>query len=189
MRTYTHDLRDFSPDKKHRRVDDRPYGGGAGMVLGAEAIARALESIPAKKKRLVIFFSTAGRQFDAARARQWVKKYDQIVMIAGRYEGVDERVKKIHRMTEVSVGPYVLTGGELPALIVIDAVARHIPGVLGTHESLEEKRYGVGVPVYTRPEIFAWRGKKYCVPAVLLSGDHKKIDAWRRKKSKTGHDA
>lgn len=106
-------------------------------------------------------------------------------MICGHYEGIDERIKKFIkayglRLTAVSVGPYVLTGGELPAMVVLDAVSRHIPGVLGKHESLEEKRYGVGVPVYTRPEIF----KKYPVPKILLSGDHKKVEAWRLKKAK-----
>jgi len=105
-------------------------------------------------------------------------------MIAGRYEGVDERIKKIYKMKEISVGPYVLTGGELPALVVIDAVSRHVPGVLGKHESLEERRLGVGVPVYTRPEVLVWKKKKYRVPPVLLSGDHRKIEEWRKRKKK-----
>lgn len=190
VQVYAYNLRDFSTDKKHKKVDDRPYGGGAGMVLGAEPIVRALAGIPKKKKQLVILFSAAGKQFDATRAAQWAKKYDQIVMIAGRYEGVDSRITKVLQATNyhlqpISIGPYVLTGGELPALVVIDAVSRHIPGVLGSHESLEEKRHGVGVPAYTRPEVFTWRGKKYRVPKVLLSGDRKKISEWRRKTQKT----
>lgn len=183
----THHLRDFSVDKKHKKVDDRPYGGGPGMVMQVAPLAAALDKIVKKKKSLIVLFSAGGRRFDAAQARRWAKKYEQMVMIAGRYEGVDERIKKIYRMIEVSVGPYVLTGGELPALIVIDAVSRHIPGVLGRGESLEERRHGVGVPVYTRPEIFEWKNKKYRVPAQLLSGDHKKIEAWRKKKTISSH--
>ena len=127
-------------------------------------------------------------------AAEWAKKYDRIIMIAGHYEGIDERVKKIFsakdgsvsggKVKEISIGPYVLTGGELPAMVVIDAVSRHIPGVLGKGESLEERRLGIGIPVYTRPEVFEWKGKKYSVPKVLLSGDHKKIENWRRKYQK-----
>ena len=121
------------------------------------------------------------------------KKYNHIIMIAGHYEGIDERIKKIvsdfgFRISDLSIGPYVLTGGELPAMVVLDAVSRHIPGVLGKGESLEEKRFGVGIPVYTRPEVFKWppprrgkKGKKYIVPKALLSGNHKKIDEWREK--------
>lgn len=177
-----HNLRDFSRDK-HKRIDAKPYGGGPGMVMQIAPLAAALDSIVQKKKKsLIILFSAAGKQFDARQAVQWAKKYEQVVMIAGRYEGVDERIKKIYRVQEISIGPYVLTGGELPAMVVADAVARHIPGVLGNEESLEEARYGTGVPVYTRPEVFAWKKKKYRVPPVLLSGDHKKIDRWRRRK-------
>jgi len=190
-----HDLRKFSRDK-HKKVDDRPFGGGPGMVLKAEPIIRVIESllkpnskfqIPNSKKLIkVILFSAAGKQFNAKMARDWAKKYDRLVMIAGHYEGIDERVRKAvldlgFRISDLSVGPYVLTGGELPAMIVMDAVLRHIPGVLGKEESLEEKRHGVGVPVYTRPEIFEWRAKKYRAPKVLLSGNHKKIDDWRKK--------
>ena len=107
-------------------------------------------------------------------------------MIAGHYEGIDERIKSVIRnskygIQEISMGPYVLTGGELPALIVVDAVSRHIPGFLGKAESLEEKRFGVGVPVYTRPEDFMWRGKHFRVPPVLRSGKHRAIDEWRQK--------
>ena len=181
-----HDLRDFTRDKR-KKVDGRPYGGGPGMVLAVEPLARALLSvIPAKagiqrSKTKIILFSAAGKRFDAKMAVNLAKRYDHIIMIAGRYEGVDERVKKLCRIQEISIGPYVLTGGELPALVVIDAVARHIPGVLGSEESLEEKRHGIGVPVYTRPEVFEWKKKKHCVPSELLSGDHKKIEEWRKK--------
>jgi tRNA (guanine37-N1)-methyltransferase len=119
-------------------------------------------------------------------AGQLAKKYNRLILICGHYEGVDERVKKVIKdlgfeFFEISIGPYVLTGGELPAMVLADAVARQIPGVLGKTESLEEKRLGVGVPVYTRPEVFQYKGKKYVVPKVLLSGDHKKIEEWRKK--------
>ncbi|MDP3729249.1 MAG: tRNA (guanosine(37)-N1)-methyltransferase TrmD [bacterium] len=182
-----HDLRDYSNDK-HKKVDDRPYGGGPGMVLKIGPLSGALESILKTKnsKTKVILFSAGGKQFDSKMAADWAKKYDRLIMIAGHYEGVDERISKIlkansYNVEAVSVGPYVLTGGELPAMIVIDAVSRHIPGFLGKAESLEEKRYGVGVPVYTRPETFEYKGKKYKIPKVLLSGDHKKIEDWRKK--------
>lgn len=178
IQTEIYNLRNFTRDP-HKKVDDKPYGGGPGMVFQVEPLARALADIPRKKKSLVVLFSAAGRQFDAKLAAAWAKKYEQIIMIAGRYEGVDARIKKICNIQEISIGPFVLTGGELPALVVMDAVARYIPGVLGDAESLEEKRHGIGVPAYTRPEVFAWKGKKYRVPKVLLSGDHKKIEAWR----------
>jgi len=197
-----HDLRKFSEDKSrsrsdrgsstrwsgHKKVDDRPYGGGPGMVVKLEPLIRAISSLKLKVKNekvKVILFSASGKQFNAKMASDWAKKYNRIVMIAGHYEGVDERIKKVvsdlgFRISDLSIGPYVLTGGELPALVVVDAVSRHIPGFLGKEESLEEKRHGVGVPVYTRPEIFRWKGKTYLVPEVLLSGDHKKIEGWRR---------
>ncbi len=175
-----HDLRKFAKDK-HKKVDDRPFGGGPGMVLKVEPLARAMTSIPKKKRYTIILCSAAGKQFDAPCAAAWAKKYDQIIMIAGRYEGVDERIKKIFNMQEISIGPYVLTGGELPIMVIIDTVARHIAGVLGKEESLEENRFGVGVPNFTRPDIFEWKKKKYRVPHVLLSGDHKKIMAWRKQ--------
>ena len=180
-----HDIRTFSNDT-HKKVDDRPFGGGPGMVLKVEPLVRALDDIlhtsKIKKSKInIILFSAGGEQFDAKKAAQWQKKYNQIIMIAGRYEGVDERIKKIYTMQEISIGHYVLTGGELPAMVVVDAVSRHILGVLGKEESLEETRYGVGVPTYTRPEVFEYKGKKYRVPKELLSGDHRKIEEWRRK--------
>lgn len=183
-----HDLRKFSRDK-HRKVDDRPYGGGPGMVLKVDPIARAIDSILRIKKfkslkTKIILFSATGKQFDAKMAQDFAKQYDRIIMVAGHYEGVDERIKRViydlgFKIYEISVGPYVLTGGELPAMVVVDAVSRHISGFLGKEESLEEKRHGVGVPVYTRPEVFLWKGKKYRVPHILLSGDHQQIERWR----------
>ena len=154
------------------------------MVLEVEPVVRAIESATrGKKKAKIILLSAGGKQFDNKTAKS-LTKYKDIVLIAGRYEGVDERVKKMFKVEEISVGPYVLTGGELPAMIMVDAVARQIKGVLGKEESLEEKRYGVGVPVYTRPEEFKYKKKTYKVPKVLLSGNHKEIEFWRKKNKK-----
>ena len=196
-----HNLRDFAEDK-HKKVDDKPYGGGPGMVMKIEPIVKTILKIkskipasPAGRSNLgnskIILFSPAGKQFTQKMARDWAKKYDNLIMICGRYEGVDERVKKIlraclpvGRAEEISIGPYILTGGELPAAVVADAVSRHIPNVLGKEESLEEERGMSGFPVYTKPEVFEFKGKKFKVPKVLLSGHHKKIKNWREKHSK-----
>lgn len=189
-----HDLRKWAYDK-HKKVDDRPFGGGPGMALKTEPIVRAIGSIVGKeqktKKIMIILFSASGKQFDQKIARDFAKKYERLIFIAGHYEGVDERIKKVienlkFKIENLSIGPYVLTGGELPALVVIDAVSRHIPGFLGKEESLEEKRHGIGVPVYTRPEAFGWKGKTYRVPNVLLSGNHKKIEEWRKQQLAKG---
>lgn len=175
-----YDPKDFTRDR-YGRVDRRPYGGGPGMVLEPDAILRAAHKAVGKRRGVEkIFFSTDGEQFTEALAKKISKKKD-ILLIAGHYEGVDERVAKILKAKKVSMGPYVLTGGELPAATLIDAVARFIPGVLGKAESLEASR--VASPeVYTRPEVFVWKGKKYRVPKVLLTGHHAKINAWKRKK-------
>jgi len=184
-----YNLREFSSDRKHHKVDDRVYGGGPGMVLQVGPIIKAVEHIRKQSKKdkiKLILFSPKGKQFDDKIAKQLAGQYDRIILICGHYEGVDERVKKILRVEELSVGPYVLSGGELPAMILTDAVARKIKGVLGKEESLEEKRYGIGIPVYTRPEIFIYKGKRYKVPKVLKSGDHSKISEWRSLHRKTG---
>lgn len=189
-----HDLRKWTTDKR-KTVDDKQYGGGPGMVMKVEPLTKALRAVEKKqgngetKKQIVILFSAGGKQFTNSTAASLAEKCGRIIMICGHYEGVDERIKKIIKdlgfeFSEISIGPYVLTGGELPAKVLVDAVARQIPGVLGKTESLEEKRLGVGVPVYTRPEVFKFRGKKYLVPEVLLSGDHKKINEWRKSKIK-----
>lgn len=172
--------RDFTPDK-WQRVDRRPYGGGPGMVLEPESILKAVQKALGKKKGVVYFFDTTGKQFTNVEARTLVQKTKDIVFICGHYEGVDARVQKILKAKKISVGPYTLTGGELPAMLVIDAVSRQIPGVLGKFESIEEERVS-SAEVYTRPEVFIWKGKKYRVPKVLLSGNHAKIDAWRTSK-------
>lgn len=174
-----YDPKDFTRDK-YGRVDRRPYGGGPGMVLEPDGMLRAVQKAAGKKKPHMIFFATDGEIFDEAMAKKLAKKKD-IVFIAGHYEGVDARVQKILKAKKVSVGPYVLTGGELPAATMIDAIARFVPGVLGKAESLENSR--VSSPeVYTRPEVLEWKGKKYKVPAVLKSGNHAKIDEWKRGK-------
>lgn len=185
--TSLYQLRDFNKDK-HKRVDDRPYAGGPGMVLRAEPIIAAVEYIQGKinrgkkKKIKVILFSTAGKQFTNTVATNLLKRYTDVILIAGRYEGVDARVKKILHAEEISIGPYILTGGELPAAVLIDAVTRHIPGVLGKDESVEERRTSSS-EVYTRPEVLRHCGKSHKVPKVLLSGNHKKIEEWKRKRS------
>ena len=177
------------------------------MVFKVEPIIKALNSIlktnskfkisnpkqmpNSKSKTKIILLSPAGEQFTAAHAKQWAEKYERLVFICGRYEGVDARLPQILKakscnLEAISIGPYVLSGGELPALVVMEAVARHIPGFLGKEESLEEARQGIGIPMYTRPEIFKYklaRGKEKVikVPKVLLSGDHRKVLKWREK--------
>ena len=169
-------------------MDDKPYGGGPGMVFMAEPIARAVQSLRSKVKSQrskvrVILFSLRGKKFDQKEAHR-LAKYRQLIFICGRYEGVDERVAEYVADEELSVGDYVLSGGELPAAIVIEAVARLIPGFLGKFGSLEEQKGTY--PVYTKPEtikskVKGQRSKVMRVPPVLLSGNHKKIDEWRAK--------
>lgn len=174
--------RDFTTDK-HSKTDDRPYGGGPGMVMKAEPILRAVTKAVGKKKGAKIFImSPRGKVFTQAMAKKLSSQKD-IVFISGRYEGIDARVKKILKAEEISVGDYVLTGGELPALSILDAIARNIPGVLGTFESLEEERVSTG-EMYTRPDVFVWRKKKYTVSDVLLSGNHAELEKWRSERSK-----
>jgi len=176
-----HNLRDYANNKYHR-VDDSPYGGGPGMVMMAEPIYKAVLKLKTRKlKTKVILFSAKGKKFDQKMAKSF-SKLDKLIMICGRYEGVDERVAEYIADEEISVGDYILTGGEIPAMIVVDAVIRFIPGVLGKHESLEEIKGSY--PVYTRPVSVILNKKKRNVPLVLLSGDHKKIKEWRRKDKK-----
>jgi len=188
-----YDPRVFSKDK-HKKVDNRPYGGGPGMVMQAEPILRAWEKAVGKlvrrntndggkkdsKKIKTLIMSPRGKKFDTKMAQTLAGKYDHLVLISGRYEGIDARVKKILKAEEVSVGDYVLTGGELPALSIIDSVSRQIPGVLGTFESLEDERVSSG-EMYTRPEVLEYKKKKYKVPPVFLSGNHAEIEEYRRK--------
>ncbi|MFZ2621289.1 MAG: tRNA (guanosine(37)-N1)-methyltransferase TrmD [Minisyncoccia bacterium] len=189
--------RDYSDDK-WRRVDQKPYSGGPGMVIQAiptvKAIEKAVKNIKKqplkasggrmtkekKAKIKIIFLSPGGKQFTTEYAKKSVK-YTDIIIVSGRYEGIDARVKKVFKMEEISVGPFIVTGGELPAMLILDCVARQISGVLGNITSLEESRVS-SHDVYTRPEVFEYKGKKYRVPKVLLSGDHKKIEDWKTKK-------
>lgn len=178
--------RDFTSDK-HRKIDDRPYGGEPGMVLMAEPILKAASAAFRRSKvksqrSKVILFSPRGEKFTQKIARNFAEKYDNFILICGHYEGIDERVKKVLKAREISIGDYILTGGELPAMVFIDALIRHVPGVLGKYGSLEEIKGSY--PAYTRPAILKWRGKKYAVPKVLLSGNHKKIKDWREKRGK-----
>lgn len=177
----TVNIRDFSNDK-HNKVDDRPFGGGPGMVMKVEPIFRAVESVKkklGKRKTRVILFSTRGKKLDSKIARR-LSKYDDLILICGRYEGVDERVAKYIADEEISIGDYVLSGGEIPALVLTEAVARYIPGFLGKIESLESfKGY---YPSYTRPPEFTPKkgAKSWKVPEVLQSGNHAEIEKWRK---------
>lgn len=187
-----YNLRDFTSDP-HKKVDDRPFGGGPGMVLRVEPIYNGVRAIKRKIKKgqkiKIILLSAKGKEFNQKMARNFLK-YENLIFICGRYEGIDERVAKHIANKEVSIGNYVLAGGELPALVMIEAITRLIPGVLGNIRSIEEKReettlnnFPFSYPVYTRPAVFSpKKGVKWRAPEVLLSGDHKKIREWREKK-------
>jgi len=171
--------RDFSEDK-HRKVDDRPFGGGPGMVMMVEPLEKAVESIK-KKGSKVILLSPQGETFTDRKASQLAKD-GHLVLVCGRYEGVDERALELFD-EELSIGDYVLTGGELPAMVLADAVVRKLPGVLKKEEATESESFVSGLldfPQYTRPRV--WRGQE--VPEILFSGDHKKIAAWRLSAAK-----
>lgn len=180
--------RDFTSDK-HRTVDDKPYGGGPGMVMMVEPVLKAWEKavsqnivskIVKKKNFKTYIFSPGGREFSTQIAKNDAREYTDIVLICGRYEGVDSRVQEITGAEELSIGNYILTGGELPAMVVMDSMSRQIDGVLGKFESLEEERVS-SHEMYTRPEHYEHKGKTYSVPEVLMSGHHKKIDEYRKK--------
>ncbi len=191
LKITTHDLRKYLKSRKER-VDDRPFGGGPGMVLKVEPVLRAVLDVKRKAERAsttvkrvksrTILFSTRGPVLDATIAQR-LGKYDQLIFICGHYEGVDERVAEHIADEEISIGPYILSGGELPALVTLDAVARFWKGFLGKEESLEEVKGSY--PAYTRPASFTPDPKKpkrkWEVPEVLTSGDHAKITAWRTR--------
>jgi len=188
-----HNLRKYTKDK-HKTVDDRPFGGGLGMVMKIEPIYKAIKAIKSKKssKSKVILFTPRGKKFNQKLAYQF-SKMDQLILICGRYEGVDERVAKNIADLELSIGDYDLMGGEIPAMVVVETTARLIPGVLGKPQLLKERipssrgsggRGFIEYPQYTRPEAFKANGKKWQVPKVLLTGDHKKIEEWRKKYGK-----
>jgi tRNA (guanine37-N1)-methyltransferase len=151
------------------------------VIKAIETALKKTKALRAKTK--IIFLSPAGKQFATAYAKNISKKYSDIIIICGRYEGIDSRVKNIFKAEEISIGPFVLTGGELPAMIIADCVARQIPGVLGDINSLEESRISSS-DMYTRPEVLVYKDKKYRVPKVLLSGNHAKIEEWRKGNGK-----
>ena len=175
----THNLRDWASDK-HKTVDDKPFGGGLGMVMKVEPIFKAVKKIKKGKKTKVVLFTPRGKKFTQKMAYQF-SKLDQLILICGRYEGVDERVAKRIADVELSIGDYDLMGGELPAMVVIETMARLVPGVLSKEQLLKErvtKQKGfIEYVQYTRPEVF----NKWRVPKVLLSGNHRKIEEWRKK--------
>lgn len=202
-----HDLRQFGAGK-YKQIDDRPYGGGAGMVMMCEPIVQAIEDIQSRvlshekssklpvrtarpggktrnSKPHRIYFSPRGKRLTQTKVEQVAKKHDWLILLCGHYEGIDQRIIDGGWIDEeISIGDYVLTGGELPAMVLIDAVARHIPGVLGTEESAQDESFSKSLnrkkeyPHYTRPEEF----QGMSVPDVLLSGNHKNIDIWRKSK-------
>ncbi len=181
------------------QIDERPYAGGPGMVMMAEPIIKAVESVIKKintphprplslksrgekmrvPKILTINFVPSAEKFTTKIAKNISKKYTDIILICGRYEGIDARVDKILKTKKLSIGDYVLTGGEIPAMVLIDSISRQIDGVLGNYDSREEERISSAL-VYTRPEVLIHNKKKYKVPKVLLSGDHKKIEEWKK---------
>jgi len=188
IKFYELNLHDFGRGK-YKAVDDTPYGGGPGMVLRVEPIVAALKKVKRTTKTRVILFEAAGKLFTQIDARRYVKRYNHLVFISGRYEGVDARVHKLVD-ERVSIGPYVLSGGELATAVVTDCVSRLIPGVLGASESLDEESFNDAElqtrehEHYTRPEAFSpQKGTSWKVPPVLLSGDHKRIKEWRRGRS------
>jgi tRNA (guanine37-N1)-methyltransferase len=190
LKVKTYQLRDFvtNPGRAgkwgYKKVDERPYGGGPGMVIQAEPVIRAVQKISgltkSRIKPKVLITAAGGKPLTNAYAKALSRQKD-VIIVCGRYEGIDARAKKILKAEEVSVGPYILTGGEVPALAIIDATARQIKGVLGKFESLEESRVA-SHEIYTRPEVLKVKGKNYAVPKVLLSGHHANMDAWKSKK-------
>lgn len=177
----THNLRDWTNDK-HNTVDDTPYGGGAGMLMKVEPFEKAVKKIKRRfKKTRVIITSASGKRFTQKDAKR-LSKYDQLIFLCGRYEGIDHRVEEDVADEALSIGEYVLTGGELPAMVMVDAIARMVPGVIEEasleYESHDQEGYGE-YPQYTKPENY----KGWNVPKVLLSGNHKKIEEWRKKHS------
>ncbi len=175
--------RDYTDDK-HHQVDDSPFGGGSGMVMKPEPMFRAVDDVLDKtniKNRRILLMSPTGKTFTQEKAKE-LASYDQLIFICGHYEGFDARIVEHIPDEEISIGDYVLTGGELPAMVIVDAVSRMLPGVLGSEESAPTDSFYDGLleyPQYTRPR--EYEGMK--VPDILISGDHAKIDAWRRKES------
>jgi tRNA (guanine37-N1)-methyltransferase len=175
-----HDLRDYSLNK-HKKVDDTPFGGGVGMVMNVEPIARVIAAIKKEvPETRTILLSPGGRPFDQERAGE-LSRLSSLTLICGRYEGIDERVRLHFVDEEISIGDYVLTGGEIPAMVLVEAISRLVPGVLGDPESVVEESFTndlLEYPQYTRPRDY----QGFKVPEILVSGDHKKIRDWQRRK-------
>ncbi|MFA5946267.1 MAG: tRNA (guanosine(37)-N1)-methyltransferase TrmD [Patescibacteria group bacterium] len=197
IKIQAHNLRDYSTDP-HKKVDDTPYGGGAGMVMGVQPFDAAVQAIASRAggrggsetlpyAARVVLTSASGARFTQADAKR-LAEYDQVIFLCGRYEGVDYRVEEAIADESLSIGDYVLTGGELPALVMIDAIARQIPGVLGNEDTLKEESHGddsmLEYPQYTKPPEYLIKGKKLVVPDVLMSGNHAKIKKWRTEQQK-----
>ncbi|MGH7807839.1 MAG: tRNA (guanosine(37)-N1)-methyltransferase TrmD [Thermodesulfobacteriota bacterium] len=176
-----HDIRTFAKDR-HKTVDDKPYGGGSGMIMKPEPLGNAIEAIKLEgAKSLVVLTTPQGERLSDGLAREF-SEYEQLVVICGRYEGIDERIREIYVDKEISIGDYVLSGGEYAASVIIDAVSRFIPGVLGNAVSSFDDSFGKGIlehPQYTRPEEYKGKG----IPQILLSGNHKEIETWKRRES------
>ena len=183
-----HDLRNWSSEK-HRSVDAPPYGGGPGMIMRVDIIDKAVQSLKKNRQSQVILLDTKGAIYNQQKAKK-ISQEKHLILIAGHYEGIDHRVHKYIADKVISIGQYVLTGGEIPAMVIVDSIVRLLPGVLGNPESLIEESYSsknnqqlttnVEYPQYTRPAVY----KKWKVPKILLSGNHKEIENWRKKKSK-----
>lgn len=186
-----HNIRDCATDK-HKTTDDKPFGGGPGMLMKIEPIYRKLKEIgayPKKPDTLIILTSAGGKSWNQSMARNFKNKYSRIVLICGRYEGVDQRVAEHLADIEISIGNYVLSGGELASLVILDSISRLVDGVLGSQESLKEesneKEILAEYPQYTRPSIFKTEeGESWNVPDVLIAGDHKKIAEWKKNKTR-----
>ena len=180
----TYQIRDYSADEKHHKVDDYTYGGGAGMLMQAQPVfdcyKHIVSSFVNRRPRLV-YVTPQGKPFTQEMAREYARSED-LILLCGHYEGIDERVLEATGAERVSIGDYVLTGGELPAMVIVDAVSRMVPGVLSNEESAQTESFDDGLleyPQYTRPEV--WNDMR--VPEILLSGDHAKVDAWRQEQS------
>lgn len=182
IKVTVHNIRDYSTER-HHKVDDTPYGGGAGMVMACQPLYDAIKAVKKLNKGPVLYMSPCGKRFTQTKAEELSKKYSKkgLILLCGRYEGIDQRVIDLLVDEEISIGDFVLTGGELPALTVVDAVARLLPGVLGDNESANEESFSTALegmleyPHYTKPETF----KRKKVPPVLLSGNHAAIKKWR----------
>ena len=182
LEVHLHNIRDYSKNK-HKKVDDTPYGGGAGMLMTPQPLYDCITSVKKLNDGPVIFMTPQGQKLTHTRAKRFAKSYESLILLCGRYEGIDQRIRDLLVDIELSIGDYVLTGGELAAMVVLDAVSRFIPGVLGDENSAEEDSFSRRLsgkkeyPQYTKPAVF----KGLEVPSVLRSGNHAEIEKWRKK--------